>query len=659
MRKAAKACAVSLAALVASLSVATTKLGAQPTSAPSPIPTVQPYVLPSSVPAAASPLPIPSTALPPLPAVAPGYNASPGPLPSPEIAGVAQLPYVGIALDDAVTMALLRNTSVAISQANRRIASYQVVAAEGAYDIRFQLVPSYSHSVQPPSSLFATGPNGGPFTTDTLGVNGGFSGQTLGGTRLSVSGTGSRTTSNLGTDSFNPAYPTAFSFNVTQPLARGLHMDDARRQLDLARANADVDTDSALVTAEQTIANVANTYWDLVAAWRNVAIQEEGLRNAVAQAQSNQRQAKAGALAPVDVVESNDQVAQFQDNVYSALQNVQQLQTQLKSLIIGNPADPIWTANLVPTTSVTQVPAQPSVNDVLLAALGNRPEVAQLRDQQKSAKVNVAYAKDQLKPQLDLGLGYTSNGFAGNPVNPLSSPVTGLFIGEANAINQLIAAANKSLPPNQQIPALPPLSFAGPSYLNGGLGTSLGNAFSNDFPTYSLQLTIGLPLRNRGARGNYDAALEQQRSLEVQEIALIQRLKAESANAVQMLRSAQSRLIAATSARQAAEEVYASELRKYRAGTSTTFLVLQRVLNLANDRGRELQAQTDVNKALVNEQLVEGKLLASYHIDVDQLGTQTLMLTGSQTPGAVSGGVPPSSLPSPSPSQTLPPPVRP
>jgi len=659
MRKAAKASAVGFAALVASLSLSTMRLGAQPTPAPSSIPTVQPYLLPSSIPEAASPLPIPSTLLPPVPAVAPGYNASGGPLPTPGIAGVAQEPYVGIALDDAVTMALLRNPNLAISQANRRISSYQVVAAEGAYDIRFQLVPSYSHSVQPPSSLFATGPNGGPFTTDTLGVNGGLSGQTVGGTRLSVSGSGSRTTSNLGTNSFNPAYPSAFSFNVTQPLARGLHMDDARRQLDLARATADVDTDTTLVTAEQTIANVANTYWDLVAAWRNVAIQEEGLRNAVAQAQSNQRQAKAGAVAPVDVVESNDQVSQFQDNVYSALQNVQQLQTQLKSLILGNPADPIWTANLVPTSSVTQAPTQSGVNDVLIAALGNRPEIAQLRDQQKAAKVNAAYAKDQLKPQLDLGLGYTTNGFAGNPVNPLSSPVTGLFIGEANAINQLIAVANKSLPPNQQLAPLPPLSFAAPSYVNGGLGTSLSNAFSNDFPTYSVQLTIGLPLRNRTARGNYDAALEQERSLEVQEIALIQRLKAESANAVQMLRSAQSRLIAATSARQAAEEVYASELRKYRAGTSTTFLVLQRVINLASDRGRELQAQTDVNKALVNEQLVEGKLLGAYHLDVDQLGSQTLMLTGSHVPGAVSGGVPPSPLPLPSPSQTLPPPVSP
>jgi outer membrane protein TolC len=643
-----------------SLALAMLALTWDPSSAqPAPIPTVTPYVLPSEVPPAASPIPIPSTVLPPVPAVAPGFSAPNLGLPNGSIAGVTQQPYVGIALDDAVTMALMRNTNLAVSQANRRIAAYQIVAAQGAYDVRFQLMPSFTHSVQPPSNLFQTGPNGGAYTTDTFGVTAGFSGQTLGGTRVSVSGTGERTTTNLETTSFNPFYPTALSFNVTQPLARGLRIDAARRTLELADITAQTDTDATLAAAEQTIAGVADAYWDLVAAWRNVAIQEEGLRNAVAQAQSNERKARAGTAAPVDVVESNDQVAQFQDNVFSALQNVQSLQTQLKSLILADPADPIWTANLVPTTSVVRIPAEPSVNAVLIAALGNRPEIAQLRDERRAAAVNVAYARDQLKPQLDLGLGYTSNGFAGNPVNPLSSPVTGLFISEVGAINQLIAIANRSLPPSQQLAPIPPVSFSAPGYITGGLGASAGNLFSNKFPTYSLELTLGLPLRNRAARGNYDAALEQERSLDVQQIALIQRLKMESANAVQMLRSALSRLSAARTARQAAEEVYASELRKYRAGTSTTFLVLQRVINLANDRGRELQAQTDVNKALVNVDLVEGKLLSAYHIDVDSLGAQTLRLTGSRVPGAASGGVPPTPLPSPSPSQTLPPPVKP
>ena len=89
--------------------------------------------------------------------------------------------------------------------------------------------------------------------------------------------------------------------------------------------------------------------------------------------------------------------------------------------------------------------------------------------------MNVAYAKDQLKPQIDLGVGYTTNGFAGNPVNPLSSPVTGLFITEASAIDRLVAIANKSLAPGQQLTPLPPLNFSSPGYVQGGLGQSFTN----------------------------------------------------------------------------------------------------------------------------------------------------------------------------------------
>src|SRR3984885_14134122 len=109
------------------------------------------------------PPPIPPV-LPPVPNVAPGYAApANAPLPTGDLVGVNQ-PFVGINLQDAIAMALQRNTDLAISESNNRIANYQIVAAKGAYDVQFQLVPQYSHSVQPASSLFQAGPNGGPIT---------------------------------------------------------------------------------------------------------------------------------------------------------------------------------------------------------------------------------------------------------------------------------------------------------------------------------------------------------------------------------------------------------------------------------------------------------------------------------------------------------------
>src|SRR3712207_7883427 len=42
---------------------------------------------------------------------------------------------------------------------------------------------------------------------------------------------------------------------------------------------------------------------------------------------------------------------------------------------------------------------------------------------------------------------------------------------------------------------------------------------------------------------------------------------------------------------------YQSERRKFQSGMSTAYMVSQRQIDLINARGRELQAQTDLNKS--------------------------------------------------------------
>ena len=568
--------------------------------------------------------------LPAVPNIAPGYAAPVNTaLPGGDLVGVAQQPFVGITLADAVTMALQRNTDLAISSSNQRIANYQVVAAKGGSDVRFALAPSYQHTVSPAQSPFSTGPGGGPITQIASGVQGGFRGQTPYGTQYALTGTAQSIFNNGIYNSYNPFYSTALSLQLTQPLLRGRGENDESHQIQLAAANAQVQNAVLLTQASQTITNVADTYWDLVAAWRAVAIQEEGLREAQAQAESNTRLANQGAVAPVDVVESNTQVDVFQDNVFSALQNVQRLQTQLKALVLANPADPLWTANLVPTSAVIQLPAEPKLEDLIVTALQNRPEVAQLRAARLVAAANLAYAKNQRLPQLDLSLGATNNGFAGVPADLSGTPLFQTLGSEIYALNALIARANLGQPPANQIPQIAANFGSTPAYQDGKLGTSWQNLFQSRFPAYTVGLTLSFPLENRTAKAEYAIAEEQSKQVAVQELALLQRIRADSVIAIQTLRETQYRLVAAGAARTAAERVLVSEQRKFKVGNSTTYLVLQRQLELADDKGRELQAQTDLNKAVVELDRVAGTNFAANKIDVSRLGGQTL---DAQTP---------------------------
>ena len=587
---------------------------------PSPAPTTPAAVATARPSGIATPSSTDGLVLPPVPSVEPGFRAPQQALPSGDIAG-ADGPFVGIAIDDAVSMALAHNTDLAVSQSNRRIAAFQIVAAKGAYDTQFQLQPSYEVQVEPPLSPLNSGPDGGPITQITAGAQAAFAGNTTTGGTYRVFTSAQRDDSNFLYNGYNPYYETALGFSFTQPLARNRAIDANRRQLDLALVNRDLSDDDAALQASNTIDNVLNAYYNLVAAWKNVAIQEDALRQAKAQSESNGRLVRQGAAAPVDVVESDTQVNEFQDDVYSAIQNVASQQNTLKQLLLGNPADPLWTANLVPTTPISNEIAEPAINDLILLALKQRPEVAQLRENIREENVDVAYAKDQTKPQIDLNLGVTENGFAGSPQALTGTPLFSVIEQQVTTINQLVALSNAAHPTMPLAP-INANAFNTPVYpfTQGGLGQSYGTALKGEFPTYQVSATLSFPLQNREAKGKYETEEERRAQLRVQEIALIQRVQYEARNAVQSYRSSRSRLIAATAARVAAEKVAASELRKFHAGTSTTFLVLQRQVTLANERGRELQAQSDVQKALVEIGRVTGDILSDNGVNVKTLG---------------------------------------
>jgi HAE1 family hydrophobic/amphiphilic exporter-1 len=593
----------------------------------------QPQVSPSG--AGLPPPPVPAV-LPVVPSF-PALSAPLTALPNGDLVGVQQQPFVGVALQDAIAMALQRNTDLAISQSNRRIANYQIVAAKGAFDVVFQLVPSYSHVVTPVITPFNTTAEGGPVTTDTTGATARFTGLTASGGQYSAGISGQHVLSDSAYNSYNPYYETALQFSITQPLLRGRALSQQRLQVELARVGVDYDAADTLLSASNTVVQVEDAYYDLVSAWQNVAIQEEGLRNATAQAQSNARLAAQGAVAPTDIVEANTQVNVFQDNVFSAIQNVQRVQTQLKSLILANAGDPVWFANLVPTTPVAQIPNEPSLDALISSAIENRPEIAELRALRSRANLNLAYARDQLKPQLDVGLGYTTNGFAGDPLDPASNPLFAI-------LGKLLGPGGLSGFPSP------------PAYQTGSLGTALQNGFDNRFPSYSAQVTFSFPIGNRTARANASIAEEQQRQVQVNETAVLQRVRLEAVNAIQGLREAQYRVIAARAARSASQRVLLGEQRKFAAGTSTTFLVLQRQLEVANAEGRELQAQTDLDKAIVELSRVSGGIFAENGIDVMTAGARTLnaaglngVLPSPQPQPGVPGAPNPGPIPRPSP----------
>ncbi len=409
------------------------------------------------------------------------------------------------------------------------------------------------------------------------------------------------TYNNLIINTFNPYYQATLNLSVTQPLLKNAGMNDVKHQLKLAMIGADSDAAQALVDASNTLAQVENAYWDLVAAWRNVAIQEDALNEAVVQQRSVTRLAKRGAAAPITAVETQTQVANFQSQVFSALQAVSELQTQLKSLIVAGPDDPMWSANLVPSSPVRELPSPGDLAAVVALAENERPEVRQVIDQRRVANLDMSYAKNQALPQADVVVQYFSNGFAG-----LLAPVPNF------------EAAGCALPTNGPLcPTPPPQS-------QGNATKAFHNLWTGAYPEFNIAFVVNIPLENNVARGLKQIASQEQDQAEIQRAGLDQRIESEARDALQTYQSALSRLASASRARFAAEAVYASEVRKFHNGESTTYLVLQRQVELAQARGQELQAQSDLNKAVVELQRVEGTILTDNGVNVQTLGSKAL-----------------------------------
>ena len=150
------------------------------------------------------------------------------------------------------------------------------------------------------------------------------------------------------------------------------------------------------------------------------------------------------------------------------------------------------------------------------------------------------------------------------------------------------------------------------------------NMWAAYFPSFNIALIVGYPLQGNVARGLRGLASEETTQAKILIQGVQERIGAEARNALQSYQSALSKLAAARSSREAAETVYASELRKFHNGQSTTFLVLQRQVQLQQARGTELQAQTQLDQSIVELQRVEGTILTTNGVNLKTLGSQVL-----------------------------------
>ena len=533
-----------------------------------------------------------------VPRIAPNYESDDRSLPELGLVGVDLLEQKPISLKEAIVMALENNKDIEVSRQNVRIAEFDLQAADGFYEPRFTGQTLYERATTPNVSIFS---DNRTTTNSSIIGNARYTGFIRRfGTSYFAEVSNNRLTTDNPISILSPQYNTSFNFTVNQPLLRGRGFDGQRRVIEIAKRNLSLTDSQFRQRSIEIITNVQRAYWDLVFSLRNLQVQRDGVRDAKQQLEHNKRLVEEGQLAPIDIVAAETQVANLEQNVYTALEEVGRAENNLKNLIAENREAEIWNESLIPTDSVNLDSPNINLPDALNLALQNRPEIELNEVAKNINEIDRRFYRDQTKPQIDLTASYTSAGIGGSENPNFSNPLT-----RSVCVNPNSAECQAIVLQQQQ-------------FLQGigGAGTTFTDILANRYPTFRVGVTFNLPLfGNKTAEANLGKSLVQGEQIKTQREQLEQLIQVDVRNSLQTVRTAEARLRSAAISRANSQKQYESEQRKLDAGQSNIYQVLERQTALMNARSAELRAQTELNKAIAELQRATGNSLKANNVE--------------------------------------------
>ena len=564
---------------------------------------------------------------------------TPGPLPAPPIPNLSRLGVTGgglpLTLNEAIRLALENNNDIEVSRDNVRIAETTLRSLQGVYDPIFnfndvRLAQSLSQlpreatrslidhwpiytEVNLPAVNVPGGTNSsGRITEKNITFSPSLTKQfSAGGGQYKVFFDNQRTTSNSPITILSPFYSADIGVLFTQPLLRNRSIDVYRHDIRIQRKRLTQSDFDFRLSVIAVIAQVQQSYWELVYALRDQLNQVSSLNLAHEQLRMIEERISVGASAPLERAQALTQIATSETNLLTATQYVTTTENALKQLILRDPAAAAWSARIEPTDKPSLGAAPVNLQDALKQAFANRPELNRLRLQQEINSIDIQYYRNQTLPRVDAQSSISSAGYAGSPLQkPLitGDPTTNSSAFLFDQINQLRNSVGQSPVP------IPPATNSVRDNLIGGYFRALGNLW--DFQTVTFGLAIEIPIRNRTAKANLAGARIQGEQLSAMVWALEQAIEVDVRNAAQAVEITRQQILTARAARESAEIQLAGEQKRYRTGLSTTFLVFQFQNQLVNARTAEIRAEANYNQAMANLQRATSTTLRANNVTV-------------------------------------------
>ncbi len=486
-----------------------------------------------------------------------------------------------VSLRDLTKLALQNNLDIAISDTNEQFYEKKVLQAHGPYDPAISASLGYQSTKRANTNLTNRSTQGNFNSTTLANWNFQFTQNIPTGGGIVANYNNSRSDTNQQFALFSPQYASSLSVQFTQPLNRNRQIDQIRGTIRLANLDTKINDSQFNQTVTSTIATIQGMYWDLVGAIRDFEIKRDSVKLAQISLQNNTKEVEIGVLPNISITEARAEMATRAVDMYTSREAIVVAENNLRAVVSPDRNADIWQKVIVPTDTPDFKEYKVDRAKAVDTALQNRPELEQYHLQMAENDTNYRLDQNQKKWQVDFVASYGAAGVAGpQSINPQT--------GEPQIAPSLI----------------------------GGIGTANTTLFTGGFTNWFTGFNLQIPLRNRSLEAQLAELKIQRQQLEMNRTNMEQKIVVQVRNAIEDLETNKQRVETAEVALQLSQEQLDGETKRFEAGMSQNFLVLQRQQDLATAKGTELQALIAYKKSIINLQQAIYTLLDSNDFEI-------------------------------------------
>ncbi len=449
-----------------------------------------------------------------------------------------------LTLEHALRLALADNLGLERARAEAEAARFDARSSWGAFDWTFAATTSYRDAEVEGATALA---GGRVIETESADVAFDLTRPFSYGGRFEARFDKTQSETNNAFFNAPRLFEDNLRFTYIHPLLRGAGFEVASSQQLVSDLQAVRSLEAARGAEQTLVTDVANAYWDHVAALDQREVRRSALELGRNQLKIEEQRFAAGDGTEVDVLQAKTQIATRTEQLLQSENQVATAADALRALLLDDQDAPGWRRALVPMTPLPPVAdpaATPTWEDAWQLAQERRSELRQARQDVEAARVRLRRASADRLAGLDMTM-------------------------------SLGAGANDEV-----------------------ARVSSRDTFQFDFPTWSVQLRYEVPLANTAAVNAEHAARERVRSALIQHAERELEVLADVRRAVREVEYRAAAVQASQESLDLALRQLEAERARFEAELSTTFRVLEFQQSWIEAASNARRARADYAKAL-------------------------------------------------------------